>query len=194
MKETEITVELLEDINLAKEKILSKGFKESEKIKMIDFYYSKFSLAEISKMEYGELLKNSFVVRKVLCEDKCEEKIIYKDKVLDENNNVISEEKVECKIEKTQSILKILNCANLTCWCELEQDMTVYSNEFTSFILQEVKDLVNFIEYEEDEDLKKFNEYEKINILLNRLKDIGLKFGEDYSCKKVYLKFKKSLI
>lgn len=191
MKETEITVQVLEDFDLIKNKLIYNGFKITEEIIMIDYYFSRYSKEELKNLEYSEMIKNSFLVRKIVTENECEIKLLYKDKVLDENQNVISEQKISCDIMDIESILRIFKCAGLTCWCELKQNMQVFDNSKTSFVLQNVDDLGLFIEYEEDENMKEFNEYEKINILLNRLKKLNFKIGEDISCKKVLMKFKK---
>lgn len=189
--ETEITVQVFESAEDIINKLSNHGFKITEEIIMIDYYFSKYSKEELKNLEYSEMIKNSFLVRKIVTENECEIKLLYKDKVLDENQNVISEQKISCDIMDIESILRIFKYAGLTCWCELKQNMQVFDNSKTSFVLQNVDDLGLFIEYEEDENMKEFNEYEKMNILLNRLKNLNFKIGEDISCKKVLMKFKK---
>ena len=39
--------------------------------------------------------------------------------------------------------------------------------------------------------MKNLSEYEKINLMKNNLSNLGLKLGDDFSCKKVYMKFLK---
>ena len=191
MTETEITVELLESNESAHNKILSNGFNLIEKVNMIDYYYSKLSMEELLKLDYASLIKNSFLIRKVESKDICEIKLLFKDKILDDNQNVIAEQKFQCTIDSIENAQKIFNCVNLNCWCQIEQNMSIYHNGTTGFAVQEVANLGTFIEYEEDEDMHELNEYDKIDIMLNRLKNIGLDIGTDYSCKKVLMKFKK---
>lgn len=191
MKETEITVQLLESNESAKDKIISKGYNLIETVNMVDYYYSKLNTEELLSLDYASLIKNSFLVRKVESKDNCETKILFKDKILDNNQNVIAEQKFQCSIDNVDSIRKIFSCANLNCWCEVEQNMSIYHNGITGFAVQEVVGLGTFIEYEEDEDMHSLDEYQKIDIMLNRLKDIGLNIGNDYSCKKVLMKFKQ---
>lgn len=190
MQETEITVELLESIDSANEKLNNEGFQVVENYVMTDYYFSKYSKEELLNMEYSELIRNSFIIRKVVSENETSLNLLYKDKVVDENNNVISEQKVKCPIENLQNALKIFELSKLNLWCELKQNMTVVDNGDMQFAIQEVEGLGTFIEYEEDESIRALSEYEKINTLLSRLKNIGLEIGEDYSCKKVYMKFK----
>jgi len=191
MKETEITVQVFENIDNIKSKLFNCGFKITEEFLMIDYYFSKYSIEELKKFDYKNLLKNSFLVRKVMSQRTNSTLLMYKDKIIDKYDNVIAEQKYSCDIENLEMILKIFDSAKLTHWCKLKQKSIVFTNDKTSFALQDVEDLGLFIEYEEDEDIKELNEYEKIDILLNRLKALDLNIGNDYSCKKVLMKFKK---
>ncbi|MBQ7351679.1 MAG: hypothetical protein IJW59_02285 [Clostridia bacterium] len=192
MKETEITVQVFEDVDKVKNKLINRGFKIAEEFLMIDYYYSKYSIEELKGFDYKKLLENSFLVRKVLSQSKTCTLLLYKDKVIDEDNNVIAEQKYSCDIENEEMALKIFESAKLTCWCELKQKSFVFTNDKVCFVLQDVEDLGLFIEYEEDEDIMMLNEYEKIEILLNRLKALDLNLGDNYSCKKVFMKFNKN--
>lgn len=189
--QTEITVEVLEDISSVKNKLLSNGFEILEEKVMKDYYFSKYSKQELLSFEYNELIKNSILVRNLICKDKTINQILYKEKIVDNNNNVIAEQKHKCNIENIEDVVNIFNLADLNCWCEIIQNMFIFSNGGMCFALQEAEGLGLFIEYEEDEDMKDLGEYEKIQILLNRLKNLGINLGQDYSCKKVLMKFKK---
>ncbi len=160
---------------------------------MQDSYYSAISTSELKNMKYSDIIKNSFLVRKVIDDTSTKIELIYKDKVVDENNNVISEQKVKVKLDDYDKALEIFKLSNLNLWCEINQDMTVYAKDKIVFILQEVDGLGNYIEYEEDDYMANMSEYEKIELMLNNLKTTTLKLGNDYSCKKVYLKFLKNI-
>ena len=189
--ETEITVQVFESAEDIINKLSNHGFKISEEFFMIDYYFSKYSIEKLKEFDYKNLLENSFLVRKVMSQSKTSTLLMYKDKIIDEYNNVIAEQKYSCDIENLEIILKIFDSSKLTRWCELRQKSIVFANDKTSFILQDVDGLGLFIEYEEDEEMKEFNEYEKINILSHRLKALDLSIGNDYSCKKVLMKFNK---
>lgn len=191
MQETEITVQLLESIESAKEKLNNEGFTAIENCVMTDYYFSKFTTEELLNMGYSELIRNSFIIRQVVSQTETSLNLLYKDKVVDENNNVISEQKVKTPIENLQKALKIFELSKINLWCELKQNMFVFDNGNMQFAIQDVEGLGTFIEYEEDESIKDLSEYEKINTLLGRLKNVGLEIGDDYSCKKVYMKFKQ---
>ena len=187
--ETEITVELLENTTSTLLKLEKLGFEEKEKVLMTDYYLSKLSLEELKQLDYPELIKNSFLVRTVKTDNYETNQIIFKKKVLDNNNNVIAEEKIKTNISDLTSTLKIFKESGITNYTILTQKMTVVSNGSIEFVIQEIDDLGVFIEYEEDDTMTKLSEQEKINMMLNNLKKLELKIGNDYSCKKVYLKF-----
>ena len=78
--ETEITVQVfdsLKDINFI---LLQKGFCLKEKVFMQDWYFSKFSTKELNEFDYPTLIKNSFIVRKVV-DNETNTFICYKNKV-----------------------------------------------------------------------------------------------------------------
>ena len=187
--ETEITVQLLENVEETLAKLNKQGFEIKEKVLMTDYYFSKLSLEELKKLSYAELIKNSFLVRNVSTETEEINQIIFKKKVLDSSNNVIAEEKIKTDISDLNSTIKLFKEAGLTNYTTLTQQMTVVGKDKIVFVIQEVENLGTFIEYEEDESMSELTEQEKINTMLNTLKTLSLNIGNDYSCKKVYLKF-----
>lgn len=187
--ETEITVELLDTFENTLTKLINQGFEIKEKVLMTDYYFSKLSLNNLQALEYAELIKNSFLVRNVSTETEEINQIIFKKKVLDSSNNVIAEEKIKTDISDLNSTIKLFKEAGLTNYTTLTQQMTVVGKDKIVFVIQEVENLGTFIEYEEDDSMSELTEQEKINTMLNTLKTLSLNIGNDYSCKKVYLKF-----
>lgn len=190
MGETEITIQVLNDVENAQEIIRDLGFKIVENVKMVDYYYTKLSNEELKELPFSEIIRNSFLIREMVSESENSTKIIYKNKIFDENENVISEEKIKCKIEDVNSVCRILDMVKLNCYCVLRQNMDVYVKDGESFLFQQVSGLGNFIEYEEDPSMKNLNCEEKIEVLKGKVDRLGLKLGDDYSCKKLYLKLK----
>ena len=187
--ETEITVELLDTFENTLTKLINQGFEIKEKVLMTDYYFSKLSLNNLQALEYAELIKNSFLVRNVSTETEEINQIIFKKKVLDSSNNVIAEEKIKTDISDLNSTIKLFKEAGLTNYTTLTQQMTVVGKDKIVFVIQEVENLGTFIEYEEDDSMSELTEQEKIDTMLNTLKTLSLNIGNDYSCKKVYLKF-----
>lgn len=193
MSETEITVEVFDDMKVIDKILKEKGFYVNDQKTLNDFYYTNFKPEELKSVKYSNLIKNSFLVRNVTGKGFDETVLCYKNKIIDENEVVIAEEKTKTKVENLKSALEILNKANITNWCNLKQDMFIYSNNKVEFAVQIVENLGIFIEFEETEEISSWSETEKINYLVNYLKSLGLKLGNDFSCKKPYMMLNKNL-
>lgn len=190
MRETEITVELVDGAQNFIELMQKHGFELTETCRLTDYYYSKYSLNELLEFSYEDLIRNSFLVRHASGNHE-QYQLVYKDKTLDKDGNVISEEKVKCDVTSLESVLKIFDLTKLTCWCYMPQSLSFYKKGEVEFILQEVDGLGVFLEFEETASMQHLTEQQKIDKMLEYLKELGLNFGKDYSCKKVYLKFLK---
>ena len=190
MKETEITVEVFDSLDNITSLLKEKQFKLLEEYDLVDYYYSKYPTDELKNFEYKDLIANSFLVRQVI-DVNPKNLLTFKSKDLDDAGNVISEEKINCGIDKLSEALKIFNLSGLNCWCKLSQHLLIFKKGNIEFAVQIIDNLGIFIEYEEDDTMKDLNKLEKINFMINTLKSLGLKIGDDFSSKKVYLKFKK---
>lgn len=188
MKETEITIQVFDDFLSIDKHLKELGYSVQEEYTMKDTYFT--SLLNLENISYLQLLKNSFLVREIL-DDNPKIFITYKDKVLNENNEVISEEKTNLKIDNVEKAVKIFTKCNLNNWCNVNATITVYINEHIVFSVQQVENLGIFIEYEEDETMKDMTLDEKRNYMKNTLLDLGLNLGKDFSCKKVFMLYQK---
>lgn len=189
MKETEITVEVLDNVDDLIKMLKEKGFSLDSEFDMIDHYFSKENTETLKTLDYKDIINNSFLVRELTKNNS--KTLLFKSKEFDENNNVIAEEKVKCNIDSIENAVKIFNLAGLNNWLKLKQHLLVFVNDKFGFAIQIVDGLGTFIEYEETESIKHLSEQEKINSMLGDLKNLGINFGSDYSCKKPYMKFKK---
>ncbi len=183
--ETEITVEVFESEDEAIKKISALGFEKLRQFYMNDSYFSKYSTNKLKKMQYKNVIKNSFLVREFVGNnDKV--LLVYKNKVV-KNDIVLMEEKVNAKLDEKSSAVKILKLAGLNNWCNANQHLTIFKKGDFEFALQMVEGLGLFIEYEEDESVAGLEPNEKINKMIEKLSGLGLKFGNDYSCKKPFM-------
>lgn len=187
MRETEITVQVFEDLDVIFTKLKRLGFEQVRQCQLNDWYYTH--LPTDTEIAYPTLLKNSFLVRQVIDSDTEKAYLCYKDKEIDQKGNVVSEEKIKVEISNLADTLKIFAKAGINCWCELQQTMYVFRQEKIEFAVQAVKDLGNFIEYEEDETISGMNTQQKMDYMSAQLKNLQLNLGTDLSCKKVYLKY-----
>ena len=188
MLKTETTVQVFNSKEEIFEKLKNLNFILHETFQMIDYYYSKYDKSLLKELPYQFIMKNSFIVRNRIQNDN---KIFlcYKNKAIDEKGNMLSEEKVQSNLESLENTLKIFELAGLNSWCMVDQEVYCFKNDKMDIMVQIVAGLGIFIEYEEDETMQGLNEYEKIELMKNNLQELDLKFGDDYSCKKVYMKF-----
>lgn len=188
MRETEITVQIYGEEEDVVNNFVNLGFKVVRRVKMSDYYFSKFTTEELLAMTYAGIMKNSFLVRKL--EGDTNKVILhYKDKEFDEEGNVISEEKLAEPLVNAESAIKIFKSAKLNNWCNIVQDMYIFNGNGMEFALQVVGGMGIFVEYEEDESVAGLEPEEKVKKMVARLKALNLNLGEDYSVKKVYQKF-----
>ena len=190
MKETEVTVQVFEEIDVILEKLKVDGYQLIEKYFLNDWYFSKFDTRDLIDMEYEEIINNSFLLRQII-DDKITNRITYKKKDVF-NDIVISEEKTNLNIEDLNKALFIFNSIGLNNWCVINNVSYVFEKEKIIFIVQDIKDLGVFIEYEETKDMKNLLPLEKIDLMKTNLAKLNLKLGNDFNCKKVYMKFKQT--
>lgn len=186
MRETEITIQVFDDLVTIFNKLNKHGFNIVSKYELNDWYFTK--LKTNSTVSYSSLLENSFLVRQII-EDTEMVYLCYKDKQIDEKGNVLSEEKIKVNVSNLLDTLKIFNKANINCWCKLKQMNYVFKKGQIEFVVQEVEDLGNFIEYEENETMVDMNFKQKIDYMYSQIKNLDLNLGTDLSCKKVYMKY-----
>ena len=143
-------------------------------------YFTKFENAKI--VDYKTLLASSILIRTIEEDEKCTHCMIYKNKKLDQNGNVSSEEKIRVKIDDEQNYINILRSAGLNNWCNLKNDNIVYVDKSGFEIdLQLVDGLGIFIEAEEDQSIRELSEKQKFDYLKNKITSFGFCLGKDYS-------------
>ena len=186
MRKTEITVQVFDKL-LGIEKVLAKnGYHKKEEYCLRDHYFTKFENSKI--VDYKTLLASSILIRTIEEDEKCTHCMIYKNKKLDQNGNVSSEEKIRVKIDDEQDCINILRSAGLNNWCNLKNDNIVYVDKSGFEIdLQVVDGLGIFIEAEEDQSIRELSEKQKFDYLKNKITSFGFCLGKDYSCKKPYM-------
>ncbi len=188
MKETEITVQVFDSFENIDRILKQNGFESTRKFKLHDSYFT--TISDVAGVDFKHLIDNSILVREIT-DDKIVGQLMYKKKNYDDAGNVISEEKTKVIIDDFDKTVKILTLAGLNNYVQVKNSSIVYKDDKMEICLQVVENLGIFIEYEEDESVKNLTEQEKIEIMTGNLKSLGLKLGEDYSCKKVEMLLNK---
>lgn len=194
-KQTEITINIKKDISSVKNKLESLGFVEIEKYTGIDNYFTTIS-GEISSTDYKTLLDSSIIIRSFSSKSKKDKTnlMVYKNKSLDKNGVVLSEEKISTTVENLDNTLKILKLAGLNNWLSLNQQNSFYKLGEIEITVGTVKGLDGtFLEIEEYPSISMLSPEEKIKKMIEIIKKLGFDSGNDYSVKKAYMLFKKNL-
>ena len=194
-KQTEITINIKKGISSVKNKLESLGFVEIEKYTGIDNYFTTIS-GEISSTDYKTLLDSSIIIRSFSSKSKKDKPtlMVYKNKSLDKNGVVLSEEKISTTVENLDNTLKILKLAGLNNWLSLNQQNSFYKLGEIEITVGSVKGLDGtFLEIEEYPSISMLSPEEKIEKMVEIIKKLGFDSGNDYSVKKAYMLFKKNL-
>ena len=188
MKQIEITVRLNENMQSAIRKLEMQGFKKIREGEIDDLYMTS-KLNELKKDNIQNILKKSVLLRNLKFENKEIKKITYKNKEIDENENVISEEKtnLDCNdLEKAKDLFEHLEFEELI---KVRYKIIVYSKDEVEYAFQDVENLGTLIEYENTEDFtgKSLDEINDTkNNMYNEIKNTGVNLTDEMDVKKAY--------
>lgn len=188
MKQIEITVRLNENMQRAIRKLEMQGFKKIREGEIDDLYMTS-KLNELKKDNIQNILKKSVLLRNLKFENKEIKKITYKNKEIDENGNVISEEKtnLDCNdLEKAKDLFEHLEFEELI---KVRYKIIVYSKDEVEYAFQDVENLGTLIEYENTEDFtgKSLDEINDTkNNMYNEIKNTGVNLTDEMDVKKAY--------
>ena len=196
---TEITVKLFEDKDTILAKLRDRKVEFVENYTVVDHYFTKMSRQELynsstGAKSYNNIIRNSIILREIDNGDGDRKaRIVHKNKVLDANGNVISEDKLGTSIGNLTTVSKILERAGLNCWCELVNHSTVYRVGEFDLAIQDIDGLGRFLEIEEPDSMKGWSNEEKFEYMKKFVQSLNLDIGENFSCKKPYMQLLKNL-
>lgn len=188
MRETEVTYQVFDDFETAERKLLDLGYKKIESILLEDNYYTSIAKTKVMSTEYSDLMKKTVIVRHLIFPSgKRVLKVCYKDKNLDGEGNVISEQKTEAHINDMQNMMRILANLGFSNWCYCFSQNNLYEKDGKQLLLQNVKNLGLLLEVEAFEDMEGMTADKKIEKLKKFVKGLNLDIGKDHSCKKAFM-------
>ena len=144
--ENEITVEVDCSIEKLREILTKNNLKKQEEYDLIDFYLIRKDYD--TNLNVLDILKQCVLIRHVVEENKETKLIIYKYKEYDENDDILKQGKIKCKIDSIDDAQKIFEVLGYTKLIEIKDHITVYSNDTTEFAVQEVNNKHIYIEIE----------------------------------------------
>ena len=188
MKQIEITVRLDENMQSAIKKLENQGFKKIRESKIDDVYMTP-KLNELNKDNIQNILKKSVLLRSLKLENREIKKITYKNKEIDKNGDVISEQQInlDCSdLEKARDLFEHLEFEELI---RVKYKVMVYSKDKVEYAFQDVENLGVLIEYENMDDFegKSLDEINNTkNNMFEEIKNTGIKLTEEKDVKKAY--------
>lgn len=188
MKQIEITVRLDENMQSAISKLENQGFKKIRE-SQIDDVYMTAKLKELNKDNIQTILKKSVLLRSLKLENKEIKKITYKNKEIDKDGDIISEQKInlDCSdLEKAKDLFEHLEFEELI---RVRYKVTVYGKCKVEYAFQDVENLGVLIEYENMDDFegKSLDEINTVkNNMFEEIKNTGINLTEEKDVKKAY--------
>ena len=193
MKQIEITVRLVGEIENAITKLEENGFKKIRESDIDDIYLSNLDI-EIKKENVQDFLKHSVLLRNLKLDGKEIKKITYKNKELDENGDVISEQKVNLDCDDLKRAEDLFSYLGFNKLIEVKYHVIVYEKNGKELAFQIVKNLGTLIEYENVNDFTGKSTFEIINTKKEMLEDIkgyGISITDECDVKKAFELIKK---
>ena len=193
MKQIEITVRLNEKIEDAIGKLENKGFKKIRESDIDDVYLTNLNI-EIKKENIQELLKRSVLLRNLKLDGEEIKKITYKNKELDNNGDVISEQKVNLECNNLIKAEILFNCLGFYKLIEVKYHAIVYEKNGKEFAFQIVENLGTLIEYENinNFDGKSISEINNAkNEMVEDIQECDIIIKDEYNVKKAFELIKK---
>ena len=188
MKQIEITVRLDENMQSAISKLENQGFKKIRE-SQIDDVYMTAKLKELNKDNIQTILKKSVLLRSLKLENKEIKNITYKNKEIDKDGDIISEQKInlDCSdLEKAKDLFEHLEFEELI---RVRYKVTVYSKDKVEYAFQDVENLGVLIEYENMDDFegKSLDEINTVKKnMFEEIKNTGINLTEEKDVKKAY--------
>lgn len=189
----EITVKLKCSIDTICKEIESKGFKVIEKYCLKDKYFIPNSLQTEGKTS-REILEKAILLRNIsetMPNQRNVHKLTYKRKEIDENGNILKQDKADCEIlnqEEGKKFLEVIGYKNIM---SIEENDTVYSD---GRIELAIKDILNGDKLIEIETVENDKELDTIEKLKQKIKELQLPiYADNYFVKKAEIELEKIL-
>lgn len=151
MKELEITVKVNSNYDKLHSDLEKIGFIKTKQTIMYDTYMIDKNI-DISNMKDLDILSKCIIVRSV---DNYKA-LIYKIKEYDDKENIISQQKIECKVESIFNAVKFMEMINYFELLNIKSELIFYSSNDLDILVQIVNDSFILIEMEDE----KFNNIE----------------------------------
>lgn len=164
----EITIKLKCSVNEIERILKNKGFILTDKFELYDVYYIKNDM-DIYKLTPREILQSYILIRDIKQYEPNEFtkwyniiKLTYKEKNIDQNGDIISQQKYDCEIKDKEQGRKILKAINYKEIMAIEEKDAVYSKNGLDIVIKDIVDGENLIEIETIDNNKELNTIDKL--------------------------------
>ena len=145
--ENEITVEVICTKEELKDVLEEKGFSLKEEYEIEDVYM--INKDYILTDNYLDALKHCILVRNIIEEKETKKTITYKYKEYNELGDIVKQGKIDCRIEDINTAIELLKAMNYKELIHINDKLSVYANDKTEFVVQEVNNKHIYIELED---------------------------------------------
>lgn len=190
-KNNEITVKIKGKLSQFFKNIEDKGFKIIDKFSIIDTYFIPSSL-NIENMSIRDIISKAILVRNIQGKmfDKTIKKLTFKIKKFDEEENIVSQEVINCRVIRIEDAKMLLKAIGYTQIMVIEEDDIVYEKDGFKLDVKNIKNGDKLIEIETEKN-SNFDTIDKLKIKVNELK-IPI-YTNNYFVKKAEIELKKVL-
>lgn len=187
MRQIEITTRVNNKLDDAIAILASQGFEKIRESRVEDKYLTQ-NIANLSNDNIMEILTTCVLLRYLKVNNKKITKITYKNKII-ENNEVISEEKINLNCEDLKMAEKLFKALKFQKLVEVNYDVIVMAKNGVEFAFQNVEGLGLLVEYENTKDFSLATNdeirLEKKN-MLKEIQSYGLNITNEYDIKKAF--------
>ncbi|NLL45012.1 MAG: hypothetical protein GX247_05050 [Mollicutes bacterium] len=190
MREVELTIQVLDDLESVIKKIEVKGFKYVKEFYTRDYYMIHKSIDLM--IDNYKILQKCILLRERI-NDNSKKQLVYKNKIYDIDGKILSQKKNEVNIESIEKAKEVLEAVDFICLFKLEMHYIVYKKNETVLFIQEVIDPNGlYIEIEATENELLESDDEKVKEKLKKkLDELELKTTGDYEVKKAIIALEK---
>lgn len=176
MKELEITVKVNSSYDKLHSDLEKIGFKKTKQTIMYDTYMIDNDI-NISNMKELDILSKCIIVRSI--DDY--NAFIYKIKEYDEYENIISQKKIECKIESIDDGINFMKMINYKELLNIKSELIFYSNNELNILVQIVNDDFILIEMEDEN-------FDNVDDMINAFSKLDIDYDKsNYFVKKAQI-------
>lgn len=179
MEEMEITVKVNSNYEKLHDDLITNGFELIDEFLMDDVYMIDKNI-DIHSMKDLDVLSKCIIIRKV----NDYSALVYKIKEYDKDENIISQSKIDCKVENITDAINFMSLIGYRELIRIKNKSYIYSNNDYEIAVQLINDKYIFIEMEANE------KYNTIDTLINVFSKLNIDYDRsNYFAKKAQIIF-----